>query len=469
MLWLLAALLALSAGLGGCTSLGEPGEGSPNANRFLGDVASSLTHGTPQTAASFGGGGQAMPTQGYSDLTPASQLAPGSSAPAGRGITDNGQRFSINFVDVGVQEFVRAVFEEVLHENVVVDPSLGGQITVRTASPISKSAAIDLVRTVLAGANATITESDGIYRVSSRTGQGASSPAERQDFRAFQLKYIDAEQAKSALQPFNGAGAVMSSISGSRVLVASGSAADLDRFQQVLETLDVDQMRQRSFALVPLHQAGAAAVAGELNAMFKSEDAKGFEALPVERMNAVLLLGTSASGLQRARQWVSHLDQAGEDERRVNVYPVQNRRASELAAVLQQMIGSGGGGGTVVAAGLTEKTASTDASSASSTASAAAVVETSSLGGSSGVAISADPATNSLVVVATPDDYRIIEKAIRRLDVMPTQVLIEATILEVTLNDKLRHGVRWYFEYGNNRVMLTDASGSSIGPIVPGF
>ena len=58
-----------------------------------------------------------------------------------------------------------------------------------------------------------------------------------------------------------------------------------------------------------------------------------------------------------------------------------------------------------------------------------------------GLRISSDLSTNSIVVTATPAEWRIIEAALRRLDVMPPQVLIEATIAEVTLNDALQHGV----------------------------
>ncbi|MFD2223118.1 type II secretion system protein GspD [Microvirga arabica] len=84
------------------------------------------------------------------------------------------------------------------------------------------------------------------------------------------------------------------------------------------------------------------------------------------------------------------------------------------------------------------------------------------------VQIKADTATNSLVVIAKPEDYRLVEAAIRRLDVLPTQVLIEATIVEVSLNDKLKHGVRWFFQYGNHGVSLDDGSTAKSNDL-PGF
>nr|WP_051091244.1 secretin N-terminal domain-containing protein [Methylopila sp. M107] len=84
------------------------------------------------------------------------------------------------------------------------------------------------------------------------------------------------------------------------------------------------------------------------------------------------------------------------------------------------------------------------------------------------VAVSADLSTNSLVVIAKPDDYQLVEAAIRRLDVQPAQVLIEATIFEVQLNDTLRHGVRWYFEQGNHSALLTEG-GRNLGGAEAGF
>ena len=54
--------------------------------------------------------------------------------------------------------------------------------------------------------------------------------------------------------------------------------------------------------------------------------------------------------------------------------------------------------------------------------------------------------------MASAEDYRAIEAAIRRLDIKPRQVLIDATIAEVTLSDELDYGVRWFLESGNLRL-----------------
>lgn len=57
----------------------------------------------------------------------------------------------------------------------------------------------------------------------------------------------------------------------------------------------------------------------------------------------------------------------------------------------------------------------------------------------------------------------------KRLDVVPLQVFIEATIAEVTLNDDLRYGLQWFFRSGNNEFLLTNLRVPAISAVFPGF
>ncbi len=58
--------------------------------------------------------------------------------------------------------------------------------------------------------------------------------------------------------------------------------------------------------------------------------------------------------------------------------------------------------------------------------------------------------TTSLVITATPDEYRRVRKHSRDHRRVGNQVLIEATIAEVTLTDELKFGVRWFFDKGDS-------------------
>src|SRR5712675_1175858 len=60
------------------------------------------------------------------------------------------------------------------------------------------------------------------------------------------------------------------------------------------------------------------------------------------------------------------------------------------------------------------------------------------------IRILANRRNNALVVYATPSEYSVIEGMLRKMDIIPLQVLIEATIAEVTLNDTLNYGTQFY-------------------------
>ena len=64
------------------------------------------------------------------------------------------------------------------------------------------------------------------------------------------------------------------------------------------------------------------------------------------------------------------------------------------------------------------------------------------------VRVVADEVNNSLMIYATGKQYRLIEDALTQLDVVATQVIIEASILEVTLTEQLNYGLEWTFKNG---------------------
>ncbi|HAZ42500.1 MAG TPA: type II secretion system protein GspD, partial [Methylococcaceae bacterium] len=65
------------------------------------------------------------------------------------------------------------------------------------------------------------------------------------------------------------------------------------------------------------------------------------------------------------------------------------------------------------------------------------------------IRIVADPANNALIITAKYQEYQEIETVIKELDILPLQVLIDATIAEVVLTDNLQYGIKWYFNQGN--------------------
>jgi general secretion pathway protein D len=397
-------------------------------------------------------------------------------------VDSSGDGVTLNFVDVEVQEFVRVVYDEVLHEPVVVDPTLKGRITVRTPGPVSKGAARDLVRQALQTNGAAVIRSEGGNRVSISKGDQKGGRRFGDTLRIVPLRYIGVEEAKAALSSLGQTGVDVVAGNSGQYLTIAGNASDLDNIEELLGALDVDQLKGMSFGLFPLKEAGSVAVSTELNQMFNREgDVRGFKALPIGRMNAVLIVSPKPHLLAASRKWLGQLDRADRDEKKIYVYPVQNRRAPEIAKLLSTVLQADKGsqvesGSDTVAPALTpvqSASRSRDFPSPQPTATGPAasseVPNIRQTDKAKGLRISADTSTNSIVVTATAAEWRVIETALRRLDVMAAQVLIEATIAEVRLNDTLKQGVRWYFEKGLHGIGVTDDPTGFVGPSYPGF
>ncbi len=468
--------MALLVVTSGCTSSGSRDvEGTRTS--FLGLGASVLTSGRPERGTSeavmsYQGDRRRAYTDLGQDAAPAPPLEGGEQVQ----ISDNGTKVALNFVNVELQSFVRVVFDEILKENVLVDPDLAGRITLRTTDPVSRKMALNLVRNVLQMNNATLMKSDGVFRVAARSAENARGQF-GENIRIIPVRYLNPEQARAALQPFSGSGTEITANNEGRYLVLAGAPSELDALIQVLQSLDVDQMRGMSFALVPLKDANATYVASEITQMFGQGGGQTLKVLPIQRMNAVILMTSVPETLERAKDWIAQLDLSGSDTRQVRVFPIQNRRATDVADMLNGVLGGRGDQQRKVEKGVTPPSLTPGLSQ---TSSAEARIQQASFGGGEvevdgsgnaleGIQVRADISTNSLVIRAEPDQYRLIEATIRRLDVLPTQVLIEATIAEVSLNDALRHGVRWYFQNGHHGIALSGIGGNANSPLSPGF
>ncbi len=92
---------------------------------------------------------------------------------------------------------------------------------------------------------------------------------------------------------------------------------------------------------------------------------------------------------------------------------------------------------------------------------------------SSEVSIVADAVNNSLLVRSSPRDYKKILDALKQLDIVPLQVLVEATIVEIRLTGNLRYGVQWSFTgaKGGGYESQWDLAGAGGAPskTFPGF
>lgn len=491
-----SACLGIVLTLAGCISGPVSTGGAPAAEGLAGPVTHLLVSGRPHGAATgIVGPAAADSRQGYVQL---GQEPAGASSGASGDLTDvrdDGRSVTLDFNNSETAVVARVFFEDILREPVVVDAALQGRVTVRTPNPISKPRALNMVREALAVHGAQISRSGGIWRVQAR-GTGGRAGA-REGAQIISLRHLSPEAARSALAGLAGPNVEIQPLPAQNALSVGGTPADVQAIVEAVRSIDVDQMRGMSFGLLPLRVANANAVATELDRIVgrQAGGSQQFQVIPVTRMNALLVIARRPALLAEARRWAARLDQGGAEGRRIFVYPLQNRRAADVAKVLSEILprtrdDQSSARSSIAAsqhAVAPQTVATSDPSrslaGASSRAAGGASPEfilpsnPEALGPSrqaqretvDAIRVSADIATNSVVVIARSEDRPTVEAAIRRLDVLPAQVLIEATIAEVRLGDNLRHGVRWYFESRGHSVSLTDSETGSLAPVHPGL
>jgi general secretion pathway protein D len=455
---------------------------------------------------------------------------PAGAVPSGTRTVDADGAVAFNFVNVDIRDIVREILGEQLHLGYVIDPKVQGTATVQTGAPIPRDAVLPTLENVLRANGLALVNLNGLYRVlpiedaTRAAGTITSSPLKgiRPGFgiRVLPLKFSSAADLQRVLEPYIPAGGGLQADATRNILIASGTPQDLDSFAQLVATFDADWLAGMSYAIYPLKVETAKTLAGELEDIF-GEGGEGIlgsalRIVPLDRLNAILVISPQPGYLKEAKDWIERLD-AGNDETtpRLFQYYVQNSRATDLAAVLNDVLSSGGGGGrsaqtapgsTAVSLGARSgsrggggaggmsssgtssggtsssalsggtasgggasaaggpqpqplSTSSSGAASPARAATSAPAANRVSLGGGAGaggggdletpvVRIVADDKNNALIVYARPRDYRMIESTIKRLDIVPLQVLIEATVAEVTLGDTLKYGLQFFFKNG---------------------
>lgn len=249
--------------------------------------------------------------------------------------------------------------------------------------------------------------------------------------------------------------------------------------RETLSIFDVDWMKGMSFALLPVETSSPQAIADELDIIFATADGplkNVVRFVPNNRLKSILVITSRSRYLKEAAQWISRLDRAaGRTEPRLYVYNVQNRTASELAQILQMAFTRSGHDRSSVERTVAPKLNPVQLENDEDNANSAPAAEPVSLAPQTDlelneeVRIVADDPNNAVLMIATPSQYGRMREVLEEIDSLPNQVMLEATIAEITLNDELAFGMRWYFGDAQNRGTFTDVATGSVVSSFPGF
>lgn len=408
--------------------------------------------------------------------------------------TDAGD-ITLNFQGTDINEFVKVILSDVLNVNFVIDPQVSGSVTIETAIPLKKEQLFPLLEEILSINNAAIIESNGIYKVlpKSKIVKGNLSPTTPEvsvqsgySVRIVPLEFIAAQEMQKILEPFITDSGELRVDKQRNMLVIGGTPDELKQLQETIDIFDVDWLRGMSVGLYPLDYVDPETLKTELDDILGGVEGSSTNELlgglvrtvALERLNSILLISSTQTALREAEIWLYRLDRQGEQVgQNLYVYNVQNAKAIEIAEILGNIFdgdtSTSSSTTPQLAPGTTPVEIAADENTTSSPTAPVSVGDSGlSINSNSSVEIIADDTRNALVILASSRDYKMVAAAIRKLDVIPLQVLIEASILEVTLNGDLSYGVEWFF---NNKVGSRSGQGqldlgtAGISALAPGF
>ncbi len=306
---------------------------------------------------------------------------------------------SFFFDDADIYEVIQTIFADVLKVNYIVDQQVKGRVNFRTITPVPKDEVLPIMEIVLRMNGIGFVEEAGLYRIVPLT----DVPKE------LVYSQIGKEPEKVAIDMVN------------------------------FKNLELKEAMPDIENALGLHLKGGTV-----------------RILPIYRLNSLVIIASAGEQLMYIKKWIQVFDDMfSVTSLKIFVYPLQNSKATHIASLMQSIFG--GAGASATTSTTTPRPTTTSrrtAASGSTTQPTTTPGTTSTMGAAATVAgggkfvspetkVFADEITNSLVILATPADYSFIEETIKKLDILPRQVVIEALVAEIKLTDDLSFGLAW--------------------------
>jgi len=397
----------------------------------------------------------------------------------------------LDFADAELAAIIDTI-ARVTGKNFIYDDRVRGKVTIISPSPISVDQAYAVFESVLKVKGFTaVPGPGGVIKIIPIRDAKASNietikdnrpSANRDQFvtRLIPLLYIDAEDITNTIKPLVSKDASMVAYRPTNTIILTDTASNIRRLLSILEAIDVETYKEE-LAVIQIKYADAGTLGQQLSEIFAAEvSGRGAAAsasaarrarsnrraktsktagvhatgkrstariITDERTNSLLVLA-SRGQLDEIRQLIKKLDVPVTGQGRIHVYYLKHADAEELAQTLNALLtgqraaprggraGSGPAGGAQPQAMRSAITALAE-----------------------GITLTADPATNSLVIQASKEAYETLKDVIEQLDVIRPQVLVEALIMEVRVGEGLELGMNWLVELDRTiDVAITSAS-----------
>lgn len=457
---------------------------------------------TAITAAPGKGQEAPVPTQPTEQAPPqavapsAPQVAPPPRPPERRTVPPPTAARSADMVSLN---FNRADLVEVIHVlaqhlklTYTIDPEVKGTVTIYSAEPLRKDDLLPIFHQVLRMNNAVAVKTGELYRIATiKEGKGLARPVGQGKEDSFALeimpvRFFSVGEMKKLLTPFVTPGGEVLDYPRGNFLIIMDLPSNIQRLMEIRDLIDVNVFAGTRMEIYQPKVASAEELAAEMTKIMQAyassaAQAEGFAAqfLAVPRVNQLLVISHSEAAWTYVKRWLERMDTVGEGPgRRIFIYPVENGKATDLADILNQVLGQPSAPRRETARTLQELHRGTTPQPGAPRPGLPPLGSTPSQTpqgqgqpfGAYAVAplpgqpptvaapppaaqpgakpqeqlrIVPDPATNSLIVYGTAQEFQNIKNILRDLDIIPRQVLLDVLVAEVTLSDDLRFGVEY--------------------------
>jgi len=335
----------------------------------------------------------------------------------------NEEKIAFNFNNADIRTVIKSV-ARITGKNFIIDPLVKGEVTIVSPETLAAEDLYAIFLSVLQVHGFSAVESDNIIKIIpvAKARQEAdtrsfkaegSAPADQVITRLYKLRYVPVQDLIAVLKPLVPNSSYLGFHIQSNTLIMVDRAANIEQQVRIIDSLDQDTSGRPE--IITLNHASAAALAMVIDSLENKADKKAGDQIRLvadERTNSILLSGNPDYVL-RIKSMIAHLDQPVINEGSTQVIFLRNARAKDLVPIIT---------GTLTGEDPAGKTSPV-------------MKET--------VIVQADEASNALIITAPPARMKSIQSVVRQLDIRRAQLMIEAIIAEVSLDNAEEFGIQW--------------------------
>ena len=411
---------------------------------------------------------QEVPAPGPEAATPeaAAGQAPGEPSPV-----------QLQLDNADIYQVIR-IIGDALGLNYIIDPSVQGTVNISTSSSLQRSDLLPILETLLKINGATMVQTGNFYQIipaggavreslTVQDGVAPTAPGDEIVMQILRMKYVPASEMASLLNPYLSLGVNITVHATGNILIVTERRGNLRKLFEIVDVFDSDVFENERIRLFPVTNALASDLIEDLQSIFSGyafSSTSAVRFVPIARLNSIMVVTPNSAVFSEVEKWLRRLDQPLQTSGIQNfVYKVRNAKAIDIQQILVQLYSEALP--PVARLGAAAPTLDLQAQPQIIDPTTTPFDEPSAPSPvfGQGVRIIADEVNNSLVIQTTPQLYAEIERTILQLDVVKRQVLIDAQIYEVVLDDSIAFGLSATLQNRGTLKNVTTASVSQSG------